>query len=188
MANASAKRIAQQNETTVRTLRLGLFLPTVVSLVLRLLFRWNSLSSIKFSLAIYIAATLPALFLSSYLIKIGTTRRDPTTGTLISYGEDLGQPGVTEWCFDVIYITWACQIGSGAFGDWFWWLYMIIPVYAVFKLWTSAISPLLLGRSSSAPSADATEEKEPAASKRQEKLRKRSERGDPRVRGVPAKK
>ncbi len=100
----------------------------------------------------------------------------------------------------------ACQIGSGAFGDWFWWLYMIvrrgdtssrsstdilsfqIPVYAVFKLWTSAISPLLLGRSSSAPTADAADDKEPAASKRQEKLRKRNERGDPRVRGVPVKK
>jgi hypothetical protein len=162
MANAAAKRIgmctmsvfstklsllffslANQNESTVKTLKLGVFMPTLVSFVLRFLFRRSSLPPSKGSLAIYIVAFFPAFFLSNYLIKIGTTRRDPITGTLISYGEDLSQPGVTEWCFDILYITCmslrrssdmlisnilsgACQIGSGAFGDWFWWLYMVV--------------------------------------------------------------
>ncbi|KAK0467966.1 uncharacterized protein EV420DRAFT_1685022 [Desarmillaria tabescens] len=173
MANASAKRIASQNEITVKQLRIGLFLPTILSFVLRFLFRRSSLPPSKTSLGLYIATFFPGFFLSNYLIKIGTTRRDPTTGTLMSYGEDLSQPGVTEW--------WACQVGSGAFGEWFWWLYMVIPLYAIFKLWTSAISPLLLGRAAAAGANDVPEE-EPAISKRQEKLKKRSERGDPRVR------
>ncbi|PPQ77720.1 hypothetical protein CVT25_011155 [Psilocybe cyanescens] len=181
MANASGKRIANQNETTVKTLRLGMVLPTILSLVLRFLFRKSSLPPSKGSLAIYIVTFFPAFFLSNYLIKQGSPRRDPTTGTLISSGEDLSQPGVTEWCFDILYITWACQMGSGAFGEWFWWLYMIIPLYAVFKLWTSVISPLVLGRGSAGP-ADSTSDKEPVGSKRQEKLRKRQEKGDPRVR------
>ncbi|KAK0498411.1 hypothetical protein EDD18DRAFT_1157597 [Armillaria luteobubalina] len=181
MANASAKRIASQNEITVKRLRIGLLLPTVLSFVLRFLLRRSAFPPSKTSLGIYIATFFPGFFLSNYLIKIGTTRRDPTTGTLMSYGEDLGQPGVTEWCFDVVYITWACQIGSGAFGEWFWWLYMVIPLYAIFKLWTSALSPLLLGRAAAAGANDVPE-KEPATSKRQEKLKKRSERGDPRVR------
>jgi len=43
--------------------------------------------------------------LSNYLVKIGTVKRDPSTGTLMSSGEDLSQPGVTEWCFDVLYVT-----------------------------------------------------------------------------------
>ncbi|KAG6918901.1 hypothetical protein DXG01_010556 [Tephrocybe rancida] len=181
MANASAKRIATRNESAVKTLRLGMLVPTIISILFRLLFRRDSLPPSKGSLAIYIATFFPAFFLSNYLIKIGTTRRDPTTGTLISYGEDLNQAGVTEWCFDILYVTWACQIGSGAFGEWFWWLYMVIPVYAVFKLWVSVISPMFLGRSSSqAPEETATSEKE-ATSKRQEKLRKRNERGDPRI-------
>ena len=59
-----------------------------------------------------------------------------------------------------------------------------IPLYAVFKLWSGVISPMVLGRSA-ATSSDAASD-EPGAkettSKRQEKLRKRSERGDPRVR------
>jgi multisubunit Na+/H+ antiporter MnhE subunit len=96
---------ANQNESTVRTLKLGMFLPTIISLVLRVLFRRSSLPPSKGSLAIYIVTFFPAFFLSNYLVKIGTTRRDPTTGTLISYGEDLHQPGVTEWCFDILYVT-----------------------------------------------------------------------------------
>lgn len=99
---------ASQNEATVKNLRLGLILPSVISLFFRLLFRRDSFPPSKGSLALYLATFFPAFFLSNYLIKIGTTRRDPTTGTLISYGEDLNQPGLTEWAFDVLYIT--CQL------------------------------------------------------------------------------
>ena len=63
-------------------------------------------------------------------------------------------------------------------------------MYAVFKLWTSVISPFVLGRSS-APTLDADADTGRSAngngtttSKRQEKLRKRQEKGDPRVRAV----
>ncbi|KAF6762561.1 hypothetical protein DFP72DRAFT_560508 [Ephemerocybe angulata] len=182
MANASAKRIANQNETTVKQLRLGMFAPMLLSLVLRFLFRRASFPPSKGIIALYVLTYFPAFFLSNYLIKIGTTRRDPNTGALISYGEDLHQTGVTEWCFDILYITWACQVGSGAFGDWFWWLYLVIPLYAVFKLWTSVISPMVLGRGSPADAPPAGEDAAAqGSSKRQEKLRKRQERGDPRV-------
>ncbi|KAJ8518368.1 hypothetical protein ONZ45_g4557 [Pleurotus djamor] len=186
MANASAKRIANQNEATIKTLRLGMILPTVLSLLFRLLFRRSSLPPSKTSLALYIVTFVPAFFLSNYLVRIGSPRRDPTTGTLISYGEDLGQQGITEWCLDIIYITWACQVGSGAFGEWVWWIYLIIPIYAVYKLWTSMISPMLLGRGSGAPDDQSSTAE--STSKRQEKLRKRQERGDPRVQSRTVKK
>ncbi|KAH7931296.1 DUF788-domain-containing protein [Leucogyrophana mollusca] len=183
MAKGSAKRIAGQNEQTIKTLRLGMIVPTIISLLLRFFFRRGSLPPSKGSLALYVLTYFPALFLSRYLETMGTSRRDPTTGTLLSSGEDLSQPGVTEWCFDILYVTWACQIGSGAFGEWFWWLYLIIPLYAAFKVWSNFISPML-GRSSAPASGnDAATEKE-TLSKRQEKLRKRGERGDPRVRSV----
>ncbi|KAI0824610.1 DUF788-domain-containing protein [Trametes gibbosa] len=182
MANASAKRTAQQNAESIKNLRLGLLVSGALSILLRLLFRRRTLSPTQFSFWIYLFSLGPSVFLARYLERIGSPRRDPTTGTLISAGEDLSRPGIIEWCFDVIYVTWACQIGSGAFGQWVWWLYLIIPLYAIFKLWSSVISPMFFGRSaaSAAPEAEA-EAKEPT-SKRQEKLRKRSERGDPRVR------
>ncbi|KIM83790.1 hypothetical protein PILCRDRAFT_68762 [Piloderma croceum F 1598] len=179
MANASQKRIATQNEKAVKNLRLGMIIPTLLHFIFRLLFRRNSLPPSKGSLAIYIITYLPTFFLTRYLEKIGTTKRD-TAGTLISSGEDLNQPGLTEWCFDIIYVTWACQAGSGAFGEWFWYFWLVIPLYATVKIWNSFISPMLLARSSSAAGADEPNDKE-TLSKRQEKLRKRSERGDPRV-------
>ena len=76
----------------------------------------------------YALSLVPSVFLSRYLERIGSPRRDPTTGTLISAGEDLSRPGILEWCFDVVYITWACQVGSGAFGAWVWWLYLIVSL------------------------------------------------------------
>jgi len=100
--------LAQQNEQALRNLKLGMFIPTLLSTLLRLLFRRSSLPPSKGSLAIYIVTYLPALFLSRYLERMGTSRRDPTTGALISPGEDLNQPGVTEWCFDILYVT--CEL------------------------------------------------------------------------------
>ncbi|KAI6164960.1 hypothetical protein EDD17DRAFT_1775295 [Pisolithus thermaeus] len=172
MAKGAAKRIAGQNERAIKNLRLGMVIPTILSLVLRLLLRRDSLPPSKGSLLIYVLTYLPALFLSRYLENIGTSRRDPTTGALISSGEDLNQPGVTEWSFDVLYVTWACQVGSGAFGEWFW--------YFLSGVWTGLVGPFLWPSSSVPPQDDA--KKAETSSKRQEKLRKRSERGDQRVR------
>ncbi|KAF9247108.1 hypothetical protein BU15DRAFT_69948 [Melanogaster broomeanus] len=183
MAKGAAKRIAGQNEQTIRNLRFGMFVPTILSILLRLLFRRNSLPPSKGSLAIYVMTYLPALFLSRYLENIGTSRRDPTTGALISSGEDLSQPGVTEWCFDILYVTWACQVGSGGFGEWFWYLYLVIPLYAIFKIWSNFVGPML-GRSPTDNSSSAGPSEKETLSKRQEKLRKRGERGDARVRGI----
>ncbi|EKM59452.1 uncharacterized protein PHACADRAFT_249951 [Phanerochaete carnosa HHB-10118-sp] len=180
MANASAKRVASQNAATVKHLRLGMFISSALALVFRMAFSRGSLSPKTFAFWIYALSLVPSIFLTRYLERIGSPRHDPTTGTLISSGEDLAHPGILEWCFDVIYITWACQVGSGLFGTWVWWLYLIIPGYAVYKLWGSVISPILLGRGGSSP----VEAENPApqpTSKRQEKLKKRSERGDPRV-------
>ncbi|KAF9816293.1 hypothetical protein IEO21_04158 [Rhodonia placenta] len=182
MANASAKRVAQQNAQTIKNMKYGMLAAGALSLLLRMLFRKGSLSPAKLSLWLLALSNLPSIFLSRYLERIGSPRRDATTDTLISAGEDLGRPGIIEWAFDVIYITWACQVGSGVFGDWFWWLYLVIPLYAVYKLWTSAISPLLFGRPAATPDPRGDSAPKEPVSKRQEKLRKRGERGDQRVR------
>lgn len=57
------------------------------------------------------AAGLRARKVYRYLVKIGTPRRDPA-GNLVSSGEDLNQGGITEWCFDVLYVTcgWWCFV------------------------------------------------------------------------------
>ena len=118
---------------------------TVLSLFVRILFQRGTLSPKRFSFWVYVLSLIPSIFLSRYLERIGSPRHDPTTGTLISSGEDLASPGIFEWCFDVVYITCersytlsyipvpsrlssagACQVGSGLFGTWVWWLYLVV--------------------------------------------------------------
>jgi hypothetical protein len=56
-----------------------------------------------------------------------------------------------------------------------------IPGFAIYKLWGLVISPILLGRrGTSAPESMEGVEMQ-NLSKRQEKLKKRQEKGDPRV-------
>lgn len=108
--------------------------------------------------------------------SVGSPRRDAATSTLIAPGEDLNAPGVTEWCFDVIYVTWICQVGTSLFGEFVWWLYLSvsiplpcyatlssvytaclifcpvqIPLYAGWKLYTFVIAPMF-GLRSTGPS------------------------------------
>ena len=100
-----AHYLAQHNAESIKNLRLGLLVSGALSILLRLLFRRGSLSPKQLSFWIYVFSLVPSVFLSRYLERIGSPRRDPTTGTLISAGEDLSRPGIIEWCFDVIYIT-----------------------------------------------------------------------------------
>jgi hypothetical protein len=79
--------------------------PTLISLLFRLLFHRKSLPPSKSLAAVYLLTGAPTVFLTRYLEKIGSPRRDPSTGTLLSSGEDLASPGVTEWCFDILYVT-----------------------------------------------------------------------------------
>lgn len=79
----------------------------------------------------YFMTAIPQFVLFRHLSTVGSPRRDVATGTLIAPGEDLGAPGVTEWCFDVIYVTWACQVGSSLIGESIWWLYLSVSASAL---------------------------------------------------------
>ncbi|KAF8592531.1 DUF788-domain-containing protein [Ramaria rubella] len=184
MANASAKRIAAQNEKAIRNLRVGMVACTVLSVLIRSFLRKHVFASTS-SMLIYLLTLAPSIFLYSFLVRAGAPRR-ATSGTLLSPGDDLNQPGLMEWSWDVIYITWACQVGSSLLGEWVWWLYLIIPSYGGYKIWSLFISPMLLGRSR----LGTTESEDPnePASKRQEKLRKRQEKGNSRTRVIGTKK
>ena len=57
-------------------------------------------------------------------------------------------------------------------------LYFQIPTFVIYKLW-NLVSPMLLGRSSAV--GEEVPRQEEGLSKRQEKLKKRNDRGDPRV-------
>ena len=96
---------ASQNEAAVKNLHIGMAASIILSVLFRLLLRRDSLFHPSWPLLIvFLSTSAPLFVLYRYLINIGTTKRN-ADGTLISSGEDLNQAGITEWCFDVIYVT-----------------------------------------------------------------------------------
>ena len=81
-----------------------MILPTLLHFILRFLFRRSSLPPSKGSLVVYVLTYVPTFLLTRYLENIGTVKRD-ASGALLSSGEDLAQAGLTEYAFDVVYVT-----------------------------------------------------------------------------------
>jgi len=104
MANASAKKTAASNERAISNLRQGLLIATSLSMLIRIIFRTKSISPTQLSFWVHIISHIPSTLIARYLARIGEPKRTGT-GELISPGEDLKQPGVIEWGFDIIYVT-----------------------------------------------------------------------------------
>ena len=164
MAHTSAKRIgtwvhslvyisqlthfftASQNETAIKNMLYGHLLSNLLPLFIRILFRWPAFRWSKTAIIFYCISAALSQFLYQHLKRSGTPRRD-STGSLVSPGDDLNQPGMTEWTFDILYISCElidriilitapslsvgfAQIGSAILGEWFWWIYIVVrPTY-----------------------------------------------------------
>ncbi|KAG8860145.1 hypothetical protein FRB96_004168 [Tulasnella sp. 330] len=175
MAKALGKKTASENEKALASLRYGMIISSFLYVILRV--AWRAFPPTFFQTAVYLITMAPTLFLYFYLESIGTPKRD-STGKVITSGEDLNQAGgLMEVFWDVIYVTWICQIGSSLFGDWFWWLYssaslslqlllrsehpfdkralsaLQIPLYGIYKGYTLAFGPPF-GSGSSQPIAN----------------------------------
>jgi len=151
MANASAKKTAAQNETAIKILKIGMLVSNISYFILRLILPYRTFPPTWRQLTPYIMTAIPEFVLFQHLTSTGSPKREPTTGALLAPGEDLSQRGVTEWCFDIIYITWVCQIGSALIGEFVWWLYLSIPIYAAYKAWRTLVVPMLGSHSIPSP-------------------------------------
>ncbi|WVR05432.1 hypothetical protein IAU60_002447 [Kwoniella sp. DSM 27419] len=195
MANASSKRIASANETALKNLQLGLLVVNVLAPVLRFLL--SLITSRRFlpralPLTLQVVSFGATIFVWRWFVSIGTPSR-PGSGQL-RVGEDLAGKGVVELAWDLIYMTWICTLGSALFGDWVWWLSLLVPAFGAYKLFNT-IRPILgmflpglfgpkAPRDPAAPAAAGVAPGEPAEkaeSKRQAKLKARMEKGDKRV-------
>ena len=120
----------------------GQLLCNLVPTIIRILFRGQSFRDSKKAIVFYFLSLALSQFLYQHLKKLGTPRRD-STGNLVSPGDDLNQPGITEWMFDILYISCEstrrtrisvhsssslgfAQVGASIFGEWFWWIYLVV--------------------------------------------------------------
>jgi len=90
------------------------------------------------------------------------------TGQLVDGGIDLNMTkGFAEYLKDLVILTSSTQ-GLSLISDYFWWLLLLVPVYAFYLLWTNLLGPWFF-----APAPEVDEE---VNEKKQKKLDRRMRR------------
>jgi len=77
--------------------------------------------------------------------------------------------GFSEYFFDLIYITVFIQVMS-ILSDKFWYIYLVIPGFAFYKLWQNILQPFFFNRSTD----DSDQELDAKTKKKMEKAEKKS--------------
>ena len=89
------------------------------------------------SLKRYIILSIPGLFIEAYLHILATPSYGPD-GDIRSAGSDLSEKGLTEFMWDIVYWTWINLIAVMVLGNWAWWLYLVVPGYAIYAAVSTA--------------------------------------------------
>lgn len=112
----ASKQLARANTATLNrthAITLGLH---IIFILYRLLFRGGSWWK-------YFFLSAPSVVIEYYLERLGRPSYTPTD-ELRSPGEDMEAKGVTEYLWDIVYVTW-CVLGLvGIAGEWAWWLWV----------------------------------------------------------------
>ncbi|KAM0256447.1 hypothetical protein ACHAQJ_004972 [Trichoderma viride] len=122
MAQKAKKDRAKSNAASLNNLHIGSLIVHVLFILSHFLFRSRSLLA-------YGLLSIPS-FICEYILEVsGRPKYDAATGALKSSGEDLAAAGLTEYMFDVIWVTWASIISAIFFGKWGWMLFAVVPAY-----------------------------------------------------------
>ncbi|TAQ86065.1 hypothetical protein B7494_g5608 [Chlorociboria aeruginascens] len=126
MAQKAKKDRAKANIASLNNLHVG-------TLSLNALFIFYNLLVARRSLVAWVIISIPC-FIAEYILETtGRPTFDPTTKALKSSGEDLAAPGLTEYLFDIIWVTWCCLIAVVTFGNWGWIIWAAVPAYGLYK-------------------------------------------------------
>lgn len=126
MAQKAKKDRAKANTASLNSLHIGTLTINTLFVLFNILFRRRSLLT-------YVICSIPCFIAEFILETTGRPKYDATTKALKSAGEDLAAPGLTEYMFDVIWITWASLISVVLFGNWGWLLWSVVPIYGMYK-------------------------------------------------------
>ncbi|GAO14088.1 uncharacterized protein UV8b_06489 [Ustilaginoidea virens] len=125
MAQKAKKDRAKSNTTALNNLHIGSLLVHGLFLVSHLVFRSRSLVA-------YGLFAAPSFICEYVLEASGRPKYDAATGALKSAGEDLAAAGLTEYLFDVVWVTWASAIAVVLLGNWGWLLWAVVPAYGAY--------------------------------------------------------
>jgi len=126
MAGKAKKDRAKNNTSTLNNLHIGTLTVNGLFLLFNLIFRRRSFLA-------YIIFSIPC-FVAEYILETtGRPKFEANTKTLKSSGEDLAAPGLTEYMFDIIWVTWLSLVCVMIFGNWGWIVWSIVPAYGAYK-------------------------------------------------------
>ncbi|KAI0840561.1 DUF788-domain-containing protein [Hypoxylon sp. FL0890] len=126
MAQKARKDRAKANAAALTNLHTGTLIVNILFVLSNFIFR-------KRSILIYVILSIPSFICEYILESSGRPKYDPSTKALQNAGEDLSAPGLTEYMFDVIWVTWASVVLVILFGNWGWLLWSVVPAYGAFK-------------------------------------------------------
>ncbi|KAI1213046.1 DUF788-domain-containing protein [Annulohypoxylon truncatum] len=126
MAQKARKDRAKANATALTNLHTGTLI------VNTLFFLFNFLIK-KRSMLLYVILSIPSFICEYVLESSGRPKYDSSTKAMQNAGEDLSAPGLTEYMFDVIWMTWASVVLVILLGNWGWLLWSVVPAYGAFK-------------------------------------------------------
>lgn len=175
MASNRDKKVATANTNTLKELHLISLAVNALVLLIIFIFRRPS------SVLPFIVFSFPAIFCQYTLEKSGRPKYGKDeygNPKLITAGDEIKGQGLFEYMFDVIYVTWILDILLIVVGsNKIWWLYSVIPGYAGYTMF-GFVKPFLLlgGKKAKTEGAEEEKEKSGGVSKRQAKLKARSEK------------
>lgn len=187
-ARAAAKRVTSQNAAAVRRLLIGFIGTGIFHVVLKAL--WPGTNGTRKGDWVFFGLT--ALIEQGLGMVLIRTARS---------GGDLTQPGLTQVIWDSIYLLWFVHVTTALISNKFWLVLLLLPCYAVYLGYSKLLVPFVFGgqdplallwrrvtgqspaspTSGGPPGSGADGAPEQPLSKRQQKLQKRADRGDPRV-------
>jgi hypothetical protein len=126
MAQKARKDRAKSNSAALNNLHIGSLVVNGVFLLLQFVFRSRSL-------VLWFLLSLPSFICQFTLERTGRPSYDADGKTLKSSGEDLAAPGLTEYMFDVVWVTWAAAVLVALFGNWAWFFWAVVPAYGAYK-------------------------------------------------------
>eukprot|EP00300_Choanocystis_sp_HF-7_P004854 c13742_g1_i1.p1 GENE.c13742_g1_i1~~c13742_g1_i1.p1 ORF type:complete len:182 (-),score=45.81 c13742_g1_i1:75-593(-) len=169
MANAAAKKRAQENKAGLSKLNLLVLGFAVYMVLIRVFWQRASFGGWAIGGVVLVAFgnLIPYLFLRS-AASVDVSE----DGSLIDSGSDM-YGGMCEYYWDVLYLTWAVQL-LWPFTNYVFLVFLLIPAFALWQFWFKLLKPWIFNEGMF---AKAEQQEDERSKKKREKLEKRASRG-----------
>jgi hypothetical protein len=140
MANKGAKKRKEENEKHMAFLRNLILISNAVYVVLRFGLRFRSFGWFHGAMFLFTSVIYKVVY--DQLAGMAKPEIDEATGEILDGGFDMKTGGMCSYMHDLVYITSFLQVAS-IVSDKFWWLYLVIPGFGIYKVWPYFYSAFL---------------------------------------------